>query len=141
MRYINVCSKIIQAIANPNSDIELKAWRVIMPNIIKLDSYYNSSMELSNIFRQMLIHLIDNADVPIIDNINSLKATTKHLWDILKIAYDFDQSMISMSQIQNDFSYYKRVLSRIKSSPQVCIHTLYLFSTKTPPVFSSISNT
>lgn len=89
---------------------------MIVPEIRRLDSYYSSSLEIVNVFEKIVAKLCKGN---VQDNIDAMNAITKLLADIMCFSYDFDQAKVSKFQIQNDFSYYKRVLTRMKSSPNV----------------------
>lgn len=84
-----------------------------MPEIEKLVSFYDSSHVLMGVFKEIVVQMC-NGDIG--ENLEEHNATSKLLADVLCYGYDFDQKVITISQVQNDFAYYKRVLSRIKTS-------------------------
>jgi len=54
-----------------------------------------------------------------IKNLEEKQAVTKQFADLLHFILVFDDLKMNNSNIQNDFSYYRRTLSRIKMSDNV----------------------
>jgi hypothetical protein len=52
------------------------------------------------------------------NNLETYQASVLALAQLLTFALDFDDLKMTNPSIQNDFSYYRRTLSRLKSSPE-----------------------
>lgn len=48
-------------------------------------------------------------------------AITRQFADILDFVFEFDELKMANSSIQNDFSYYRRTMNRMKMSRQVLL--------------------
>lgn len=105
---------IRKAISTPGPETEQAAWAAVCPAVVKLKNYYELSLKLEDSFPKLLAFLIEGTDI--ISNLEKRQATAKLLADILHFASEFDELKMGNPSIQNDFSYYRRTLSRMKMS-------------------------
>ena len=52
--------------------------------------------------------------------ISYMQATVKQFAQVLQFVLAFDEQKLKNPSIQNDFSYYRRTLSRLKMTEAVC---------------------
>ncbi|CAG8789263.1 15451_t:CDS:2, partial [Acaulospora morrowiae] len=88
-----------------------EAWQAVQPAVAKLKRYYEYSTSLENIMPDLLKALCEGN---VRKNVEQNQALTKLLADILDFAFEFDYLKMKTPSIQNDFSYYRRTLSRGK---------------------------
>eukprot|EP00842_Homolaphlyctis_polyrhiza_P002096 jgi/Hompol1/2888/HPOL_005872-RA len=106
------CGEAIrQAISNPGRATEEAAWTVVCPAVAKLRDFYEFSTKIEYLFPRILQYL-GTGDVP--DNFEKNQATAKKLAELIDFANQFDNLKMSNPNIQNDFSYYRRTVSRMR---------------------------
>lgn len=104
---------IRKALNDPGQKTESAAWKAVSKAVEKLHAYYQFSLELEKIWPQLLDHICaeDNEQ-----GVQSHLALTKQLAEIFDFVFHFDEAKMVNPAIQNDFSYYRRVLSRMKNA-------------------------
>lgn len=79
----------------------------------QLYQFYEYSRELEQAYPVLLTSLcLTNADIPL----SQRSATVQLLARVFHFAFHFDELKMVTPAIQNDFSYYRRVLSRLRNS-------------------------
>ncbi|XP_013410692.1 protein FAM49B [Lingula anatina] len=113
-QYRGASSEIREAISNPsNDDLQEKAWEAVRPLVLQLKRYYEFSIQLENIVPQLLGKLCSN-DKTAKEHLETQQALFKQFAQILDFTLKFDDLKMNNPAIQNDFSYYRRTLSRMK---------------------------
>ncbi|CAG8659731.1 614_t:CDS:2, partial [Scutellospora calospora] len=110
-RYEGCGDLIRKAISNPTPDNEEEAWQAVQPVVAKLKKYFEYSTSLEDALPELLKTLCEGN---VRKNIEQYQALTKLLANILDFAFEFDYLKMKTPSIQNDFSYYRRTLSRGK---------------------------
>jgi len=111
------CEEFIRkAITTPNADKENAAWSALLPAVETLQEFYEFSTEIEKVYPKILQQLfVANADTGNLkQSLEGQQALTKQLADIFDFALRFDDAKMVNPAIQNDFSYYRRSLSRMK---------------------------
>lgn len=103
--------EIRKAISSPTPETEQAAWQSLAPSVGKLKEFYEYSAVLEQNIPLLLTVLTKN-DVS--SNLEKYQALTKLLADILHFVFAFDDLKMTNPNVQNDFSYYRRTLSRMK---------------------------
>eukprot|EP00058_Branchiostoma_floridae_P024414 XP_002609904.1 hypothetical protein BRAFLDRAFT_90713 [Branchiostoma floridae] len=117
-QYKGADNEIREAISNPSrDDLQEKAWRAVCPSVIKLKKYYEYSTELENVLPQLLQALCSGPYTPT-QHLERQQALAKQFAEILHFTLKFDDLKMMTPSIQNDFSYYRRTLSRMKMNSQ-----------------------
>lgn len=111
LRYEGCEEKIREAITNPSPEAEEAAWESVLPAVDQLQTFYDFSLELENAFPKLLIALCKDDPK---DTLTSQQALTKLLADVFDFVLLFDDAKMVNPAIQNDFSYYRRTLNRMK---------------------------
>lgn len=107
------CEKFIQnALNDPNQDTEKEAWNAVEKSVAKLYKFYKFALAMENDFPRLLAALSSGAPET---NLQGNQALVRQLAEVFDFAFHFDEKKMVNPAIQNDFSYYRRVLSRMKS--------------------------
>jgi len=107
------CEDVIRkALNDPNPKTEEAAWKTVSKAVEKLHSFYQFSLALENVWPKILdcVCLEDS-----VAGVSSHLALTKQVGQIFDFVFHFDEAKMVNPAIQNDFSYYRRVLGRMKS--------------------------
>jgi len=121
LRRYGGCGDLIRkAISNPTPDNEEEAWQAVQPVVAKLKQYFEYSASLEVAIPELLRALCEGN---VRNNIEQHQALTKLLAEILNFAFEFDYSKMKTPSIQNDFSYYRRTLSRSKFANETDLKT------------------
>lgn len=116
-QYKGAANEIREAISNPKSDeYQEKAWDAVCPLVLQLKKYYEFSIALENVVPQLLRALCSN-DITPKEHLETQQALFKQFAEMLDFVLKFDDLKMSNPAIQNDFSYYRRTLSRMKMNP------------------------
>jgi len=108
------CEEFIRkAITTPGPDTEEAAWNAVLPAVDTLQEFYDFSLELEAVFPKLLIALCKNEPK---DSLANQQALAKQLADVFDFVLRFDDAKMVNPAIQNDFSYYRRTLNRMKLS-------------------------
>ncbi|XP_062818803.1 CYFIP-related Rac1 interactor A isoform X1 [Anolis carolinensis] len=110
--YTGAGQEIREAIQNP-SDLQLqeKAWNAVCPLVAKLKRFYEFSLRLENALRSLLEALTSPPYAPT-QHLEREQALAKQFAEILHFTLSFDELKMTNPAIQNDFSYYRRTISR-----------------------------
>jgi hypothetical protein len=104
---------IRKALNDPGPKTEGAAWAAVTEAVAKLYEFYKFALELEKVWPQILDTLC--TDNPI-TGVQTHLALAKQLSEIFDFVFHFDEAKMVNPAIQNDFSYYRRVLSRVKHS-------------------------
>ncbi|KAG0050547.1 Protein fam49a [Gryganskiella cystojenkinii] len=107
---------IRQAIGSPGTEAETEAWNHVRPAVEKLKMFYHYSTSIENCLPQILQTLCIG-DVN--KNLERHHGLARILCNLLDFVFEFDSLKMTRPQIQNDFSYYRRCLSRGKLSNEI----------------------
>ncbi|XDC72734.1 hypothetical protein R6Z07F_003907 [Ovis aries] len=104
--------EIRDAIQNPN-DIQLqeKAWNAVCPLVVRLKRFYEFSIRLEKALQSLLESLTCPPYTPT-QHLEREQALAKEFAEILHFTLRFDELKMRNPAIQNDFSYYRRTISR-----------------------------
>jgi hypothetical protein len=110
------CEEAIRrAINSPGAETEKSAWEALIPAVEQLKDFYEFSLELDKVFPRLLITLCNsNAN----ENLKNQQALAKQLADVFDFVLRFDDCKMVTPGIQNEFSYYRRTLNRMKLSKE-----------------------
>jgi len=108
------CEEFIRkAITTNEKEAEDAAWDAVVPAVDELREFYEYSTKLERVFPQLLIALCSEDPK---HNLTNKQALAKQLGDIFDFVLRFDDAKMVNPAIQNDFSYYRRTLNRMKLS-------------------------
>jgi len=106
------CEEYIRkAITTPSEETEQAAWNAVLPAVEQLQEFYDFSLELEGSFPKLLVALCKNEPK---DSFSNQQALAKQLADVFDFVLRFDDAKMVNPAIQNDFSYYRRTLNRMK---------------------------
>ncbi|XP_061586933.1 CYFIP-related Rac1 interactor B-like [Cololabis saira] len=112
--YRGAGDEIRQAIQNPGVDgVQEKAWAAVVPLVSKLKTFYEFSQKLESDLRCLLEVLSSFSTTPT-QHLEQKQALARQFAHILHFTLRFDELKMTNPAIQNDFSYYRRTISRMR---------------------------
>ncbi|KAM6350527.1 LOW QUALITY PROTEIN: CYFIP-related Rac1 interactor B [Podargus strigoides] len=106
--------EIREAIQHPSDEkLQEKAWGAVVPLVGKLKKFYEFSQRLEAGLRGLLGALTSTPYSPT-QHLEREQALAKQFAEILHFTLRFDELKMTNPAIQNDFSYYRRTLSRMR---------------------------
>ncbi|KAJ3117740.1 Protein fam49a [Nowakowskiella sp. JEL0407] len=144
--YSGCGDQIRRAISSPGKETEDAAWEALKPCVLKLKDFYEHSVRIEQALPKLLIFLCFG-DVG--KQLEANQATTKRLADIFHFISLFDELKMSNQHIQNDFSYYRRTLNKMKMSASAAhgivvqdelANRMSLFYAHSSPMMKSLSD-
>jgi len=106
------CEEFIRkAITSPGPETEEAAWKAVLPAVEQLKKFYDFSQELESVFPRLLAALCKTNPK---NQLATQQALAKQLADVFDFVLRFDDAKMVNPSIQNDFSYYRRTLNRMK---------------------------
>jgi len=103
---------IREAISHPKDEAEqAKAWDAVCPLVKKLKAFYDYSSEVEKMLPMILQELCQEDPAGTLER---KQALARQCAEILSFVLKFDDLKMNTPAIQNDFSYYRRTLSRLK---------------------------
>lgn len=113
-QYKGAANEIRDAISNPHSEeFQDRAWEAVVPLVSQLKRYFEFSTALEHIVPQLLRQLCSNEMTPK-QHLETQQALFKEFAEILDFVLKFDDLKMTNPAIQNDFSYYRRTLNRMR---------------------------
>lgn len=112
-KYTGCEEQIRKAITTPSEETEQAAWVAVLPAVEELKEFYDFSIELEECFPRLLVVLCKNDPKA---NLANLQSLAKQLANVFDFVLRFDDLKMVNPAIQNDFSYYRRTLNRMKLS-------------------------
>uniref|UniRef100_K1RAR8 Protein FAM49B n=2 Tax=Magallana gigas TaxID=29159 RepID=K1RAR8_MAGGI len=113
-QYTGATEDIKQAISNPTNDaFQEKAWLAVCPLVARLKNYFEFANKLEHTVHDLL-EVLCSIDKTPREHLETQQACFKQFAQILDFVLRFDDTKMINPSIQNDFSYYRRTLSRMK---------------------------
>ncbi|MED6251876.1 hypothetical protein ATANTOWER_004013 [Ataeniobius toweri] len=112
--YKGAGEEIRQAIQNPNVEgVQEKAWAAVVPLVAKLKTFYEFSQKLESSLH-CLLDILTSTDSTPTQHLEQKQALARQFAHILHFTLRFDELKMTNPAIQNDFSYYRRTISRMR---------------------------
>ena len=106
------CEELIRkAISQVTPENEEECWKALLPRVDVLYEFYEFSNDLKVRFID-IISVLSKAEAKL--SLTNYPALSKQLGLALDFVLQFDNKKLGNSSIQNDFSYYRRTLNRMK---------------------------
>uniref|UniRef100_A0A914UQ45 CYRIA/CYRIB Rac1 binding domain-containing protein n=1 Tax=Plectus sambesii TaxID=2011161 RepID=A0A914UQ45_9BILA len=100
------------AIKNPgDARYQDDAWCSLLKLVRRLRKYYELSVRLEQVFPLLLWELC-SGPLPPVEQLESSQALCKQFAQVLDFVLRFDELKMATPALQNDFSYYRRTMSR-----------------------------
>jgi len=108
------CDALIrEALSNPgDKEVEENAWLSVKKAVDKLLKFYNFSLNIDELWPSIVTHITEDSE----NTIANEQSIMKQISTLFHFIFNFDLKKMMNPHIQNDFAYYRRVLSRMKSS-------------------------
>ncbi|TPX48318.1 hypothetical protein SeMB42_g03043 [Synchytrium endobioticum] len=113
--YTGCGDAIRKAISTPSKESEDAAWAAVAPAVSRLSTYYELSQLIEEAYPTLLAFFCHG---DLFRQLENCPATAKRLADLLWFCSLFDELKMANPSIQNDLSYYRRTLSRIRNQGQ-----------------------
>ncbi|XP_056266541.1 CYFIP-related Rac1 interactor B-like [Pseudoliparis swirei] len=111
--YRGAGEEIRQAIRSPGLEgVQQQVWVLVVPLVAKLRTFYEFSQKLESSLRRLLVVLTAGSSPT--QQLEQKPALTRQLAHILHFTLRFDELKMTNPAIQNDFSYYRRTISRMR---------------------------
>ncbi|XP_028987898.1 CYFIP-related Rac1 interactor B isoform X2 [Betta splendens] len=112
--YRGAGEEIRQAIQSPGVEkVQEKAWSSVVPLVQKLKTFYEFSQKLESSLLCLLDVLTRSGSTPT-QHLEQKQALARQFAHILHFTLRFDELKMTNPAIQNDFSYYRRTISRMR---------------------------
>jgi len=110
------CDALIrEALSNPgDKEVEENAWKSVKKAVDKLLKFYNFSLNIDELWPSIVTHITEDSE----NTIANEQSIMKQISTLFHFIFNFDLKKMMNPHIQNDFAYYRRVLSRMKSSKE-----------------------
>ncbi|XP_008273934.1 protein FAM49B-like [Stegastes partitus] len=106
--------EIREAIQNPGVPVvQEEAWSAVVPLVAKLKTFYEFSQKLESSLQCLLEVLTSSSSTPT-QHLEQKQALARQFAHILHFTLRFDELKMTNPAIQNDFSYYRRTISRMR---------------------------
>jgi len=106
------CERYIkEAITSPTPENEENAMKAVLPAVDQLKTFYDFANELQDTFPKLLSSLCKEDPKA---GLSHQQALAKQMGDVIDFVLQFDDLKMTNPAIQNDFSYYRRSLNRLK---------------------------
>ncbi|XP_068424901.1 CYFIP-related Rac1 interactor B-like [Clinocottus analis] len=111
--YRGAGEEIRQAIQSPSLEgVQEKAWSSVLPLVCKLKFFFEFSQKLESSLR-CLLDVLTSGSSPT-QQLEQKQALARQFAQILHFTLRFDELKMKNPAIQNDFSYYRRTISRMR---------------------------
>ncbi|XP_077291193.1 CYFIP-related Rac1 interactor B [Arctopsyche grandis] len=109
--YKGAGKEIREAIAEPTQRTQTRAAQAVAPLVLKLRDCYDHSLQIQRVVPRLLGSLVGGPMSPT-QHLEQQQALVKQFAEILEFVLKFDECKMKTPAIQNDFSYYRRSVSR-----------------------------
>ncbi|XP_014670173.1 PREDICTED: protein FAM49B-like [Priapulus caudatus] len=111
-QYKGAINEIREAIAKPTDEgHQDRAWQKVLPLVSRLKNYYEFSLKLEVVVPRLLWDLCSGSLTPH-EHLEQQQALAKQFAEIIHFTLKFDDLKMRNPAVQNDFSYYRRTVSR-----------------------------
>jgi len=148
-KYKGCSDEIKAAISKPTPSNEQAAWEAVSNVVVNLKKYYDFSMELQGCANSLIVAL---TKVNPLQSLNDQQALAKLLADLIDFVLRFDELKMKRPQLQNDFSHYRRMVSRKSKDPNATSNSssveineetanrMSLFFASSTPMLTAVAN-
>jgi hypothetical protein len=108
MRNYQGCTQLIRAaISSPTEENKAACWKLLVPNVILLNSFFNHAKDIEHIFPRLLNSLCSGDS----QTFQQQQSLVKQLAKFIDFAMAYDDLKMTCPEINNDFSYFRRTMS------------------------------
>lgn len=150
-QYKGAAEQIKKSIQNPN-DQEIKdaTWNTLLPHVASLRKFWQFSKALTTAYTDLIKELTSEEGAAT-HQLEQKQALARQLGDLLHFTLKFDKKKMENSQIQNDYSFFRRLsntYSRMSSVKlpgvdeeldQTAANDISFFYAKPTPMLATIS--
>jgi hypothetical protein len=112
------CSELIRlAIQSPTEENKAACMKLLIPNVLILNSFYNHAKEMEQLFFKLLAALCSGDS----NSFQQQQSLVKQLAKFIDFAMAYDDLKMTCPYINNDFSYYRRTMSGQRANGAVVV--------------------
>ncbi|CAN0033580.1 unnamed protein product [Lampetra fluviatilis] len=148
--YPGAGSEIREAISHPEDEAaQGRVWAAVCPLVSKLKGFYEFSVQLERAMVRLLEVLTAPPCTPV-QHLEREQALAKQFAQILHFTLQFDELKMTNPSVQNDFSFYRRTLSRMRMTSSNAgteaevsnemANRMSLFYAESTPMLKTLSN-
>eukprot|EP00516_Mucochytrium_quahogii_P013564 CAMPEP_0203802028 /NCGR_PEP_ID=MMETSP0100_2-20121128/11770_1 /ASSEMBLY_ACC=CAM_ASM_000210 /TAXON_ID=96639 /ORGANISM=" , Strain NY0313808BC1" /LENGTH=299 /DNA_ID=CAMNT_0050709027 /DNA_START=634 /DNA_END=1529 /DNA_ORIENTATION=- len=134
-----------KAMKHPNDDaIRAESFQGMFPNIKAIKGFYELSQKVDLCAGDMLKYILHQDGTPM-DTVTAEPALVTRFALLLEAIFIFDWAKMKQPAVQNDFSFYRRELSKNVNNPNIPVDdtmasVISMFVAQAGPMLSSLSN-
>jgi len=138
------CNAVIhKAITEPCKENEEAAWDQLIPAVDNLKIMYEYSNQLEEVAPRLLAPLCKVAESE--GTLENQTALAKQLCDLFNFVLQFDDKKMTNPHIQNDFSYFRRSMGKLKTAnlckvPEDIANHMSLFYAYPTPLMNKLTS-
>jgi len=137
------CNAVIhKAITEPCKENEEAAWDVLIPAVDHLKTMFEYSNSIEEVAPRLLAPLCKEAESESLENQTAL---AKQLCELFNFVLQFDDKKMTNPHIQNDFSYFRRSMGKLKQAnlctvPEDIANHMSLFYAYPTPIMNKLTS-
>jgi len=110
------CTDLIKiAIQTPTEENKSSCWKLLIPNVSVLNTFYNHAKDIEQIFPKLLGALCSGDS----NSFQQQQSLVKQLARFIDFAMAYDNLKMTCPAINNDFSYFRRTMSGQRASGNI----------------------
>jgi len=131
------------AMTQKTSDAETKCFEALLVSVGKINDFFQFARRLENLFPRLLAEVCTtNSEGK--ETIAEKQALAYQVGAIFSFVLRFDQLRMMKSALPNDFSYYRRLLGKFATHPDIVVDSdsaasMGMFTAEHTPMLSAIS--
>lgn len=130
------------SLQNPSDDLaQDRAVDIVSAFVARIKTYFDLSQRIEKLVPQLLWDLC-SGPLPPEEQLDSSQALTRQLARLVDFVLDFDSVKMCTPALQNDFSFYRRIIGRngLDSDSIELANSISLFLAAPTPMLSSLSS-
>lgn len=131
------------AMMHKTPDAETVCFDALLEHVALINNFFNFARKLEGVFPALLDNVCSMSSEGK-ETIADKSALAKQVAEILDFTLRFDQERMSTAPLSNDFSYYRRLLPKFSSHPDIIVgddeaSTMAMFTAEHMPMMVSIT--
>ncbi|KAJ1504017.1 Protein fam49a [Coelomomyces lativittatus] len=109
--------KKLKSISKPSPENDDHAWNAVLPCVTTLKSFFDFACKFEILIPEILNFFCEPSQnmIDVRANMEKYQGSARAFAEYVSFCCQFDELKMSIPSIQNDFSFYRRVLSRTKT--------------------------
>lgn len=141
--YVPCTEAIRAALSKPSPQTELAAFEALLQAVRTIQHFVQYSKQIETVTPELL-HILSVQKSDSVQSFNDQQSLAYQLCDILNFILQFDTIRISIPQLSNDFSFYRRIINKFSQDPRIEVtddmtSAISQWCTLTCPMLSCVS--